>query len=42
MADRALGLIEVKGYLGAVVAADAALKAASFGDNHRGIFLQLI
>ena len=26
MADRALGLIEVKGYLGAVVAADAALK----------------
>ena len=29
MADRALGLIEVKGYLGAVVAADAALKAAN-------------
>lgn len=29
MTDRALGLIEVKGYLGAVVAADAALKAAN-------------
>ncbi|MBP2621327.1 BMC domain-containing protein [Streptococcus panodentis] len=29
MTNRALGLIEVKGYLGAVVAADAALKAAN-------------
>lgn len=29
MADRALGLIEVKGMLGAVLAADAALKAAN-------------
>lgn len=29
MAIRALGLIEIKGYLGAVVAADAALKAAN-------------
>lgn len=29
MANRALGLIEVKGYLGAVVAADAAVKAAN-------------
>lgn len=29
MASRALGLIEVEGYLGAVVAADAALKAAN-------------
>lgn len=29
MANRALGLIEVKGYLGAIVAADAAVKAAN-------------
>ncbi|MET3557176.1 energy-coupling factor transport system substrate-specific component [Streptococcus rupicaprae] len=29
MTQKALGLIEVKGYLGAVVAADAALKAAN-------------
>lgn len=29
MANKALGLIEVKGYLGAVVAADAAVKAAN-------------
>ena len=29
MAEKALGLIEVRGFLGAVVVADAALKAAN-------------